>query len=127
MSCLSGRSGLAPVSGQVERVCEQAGVEYVRGDRVKDASVIRTIWEQICSASHVLVDLTGFNTNVALELGIAHTLGRPTLMVGQGDTVDKLFPAISKLSFDAYGNAAGPQLEAALKRFLAGELFQSRR
>lgn len=102
-----------------EQACKAIGAEYVRGDRVPDPDVIRSIWDEINLATHVLVDLTGFNLNVALELGIAHTLGRPTLLVGQGDTVDRLFPTIAKLRFHPYSDAAGPELVQHVKSFLS--------
>lgn len=103
---------------RVEKVCRTMKVQYVRGDRVKDPNVIRSIWEEINRASHVLVDLTDFNANVALELGIAHTLGRPTLMVGQGTTVKRLFPMIAKLRFDSYESAESSKLSALVKSLL---------
>jgi len=84
------------------QACKALSVEYVRGDEVEDPNVIRSIWEQIARSTHVLVDLTGFNANVAHELGITHTLGRPSCLVGQGDTVEKLFPMISKRRFYTY-------------------------
>ncbi len=84
------------------RMCETRGADYVRGDKVEDPNVIRSIWQEIARASHALVDLTGFNANVALELGIIHTLGRKSLLVGQGDTVERLFPMIAKLRVHAY-------------------------
>ena len=86
----------------VEKACEAVGCRYVRGDRVPDPDIIQSIWDEISSASHVLVDLTGFNENVAFELGIAHTLGRSTLIVGQEETVDHLFPMIEKLRITTY-------------------------
>jgi hypothetical protein len=70
-----------------EDVCRAERVEYIRGDRVSDQNIIQSIWKELATASHVLVDMTDFNENVALELGIAHTLGCSTAMVGQGDTV----------------------------------------
>jgi hypothetical protein len=94
----------------VEAACATHGAAYVRGDRVSEPNVIRSIWEEINRATHVLVDLTGFNTNAALELGIAHTIGRPTMMVGQGDSVERLFPMIAKLRFYPYETAAGTRL-----------------
>jgi nucleoside 2-deoxyribosyltransferase len=105
-------------SAHVEKVCRAMKVQYVRGDRVRDPNVIRSIWEEINQASHVLVDLTGFNANVALELGIAHTLGHPTLMVGQGTTVKRLFPMIAKLRFDSYQSAESPELRVLVKSLL---------
>jgi nucleoside 2-deoxyribosyltransferase len=104
---------------RVESACAAAGVVYVRGDRVSEPNVIRSIWEEINRATHVLVDMTGFNANVALELGIAHTLGRPTLMVGQGETVNRLFPMIAKLRFYPYAKATDSALSAQVSRFVA--------
>ena len=105
-------------AARVESACAAANADYVRGDRVKDANIIGSIWKEISQASHVLVDLTDFNENVALELGIAHTLGRPTVMVGQGDTVERLFPMIAKLRFYPYENVASPQLGASVEALL---------
>jgi len=110
---------------RVEKVCRSMKVHYVRGDRVREANVIRSIWEEINRASHVLADLTGFNANVALELGIAHTLGRPTVMVGQGATVETLFPMIAKLRFDPYESADSPELGAIVGSLLARPEAQS--
>jgi hypothetical protein len=99
-----------------ENSCTPYGAEYIRGDRVEEAKVIKAIWDEINATSHVLVDLTGFNANVALELELAHALGRPTIMVGQGDTVERLFPSIAKLRFYPYEGAdeIGKSVDALL-------------
>jgi nucleoside 2-deoxyribosyltransferase len=100
--------------------CDGVGTEYVRGDEVTDPDVIRSIWEEINRASHVLVDLTGFNSNVALEAGIAHTLGRPTLLVGRSkDVMDRLFPNIAKLRVHPYEDPASRAVAASLRGFLS--------
>jgi hypothetical protein len=90
------------VTAVTRKLCEAAGVKYVRGDEASDPNVIRSIWQEIARATHVLVDLTGFNPNVALELGIAHTLGKKVLMTGQGDPQSCVFPSISKLRVQSY-------------------------
>jgi len=90
------------VTAATRDASKAAGVPYVRGDEVDEPNVIRSIWEEIARATHVLVDLTGFNANVALELGIAHTLGKKVLMVGQGNTVNNLFPSVRKLRVKEY-------------------------
>jgi hypothetical protein len=90
------------VTASARHECENQGVEYVRGDEMEEPNVIRSIWEEIAQASHVLVDLTDFNANVALEMGIAHTLGRPSLLVGRKGTVEQLFPMIAKLRVHTY-------------------------
>lgn len=101
-----------------EAVCDKKGVRYVRGDRVSEANVIHSIWEEINLASHVLVDLTGFNENVAIELGMTQLLGRPSLTVGQAGTVDELFPMIAKQRFYEYGAPLDGRLAAHVERLL---------
>jgi hypothetical protein len=90
------------VAAVVRKSCEAAGIKCVRGDEAADPNVIRSIWEEIARATFVLADLTGFNPNVALELGIAHTLGKKVLMTGQGDPLSCVFPSISKLRVKPY-------------------------
>jgi hypothetical protein len=65
----------------------------------------------------VLVDLTGFNANVAVELGVAHTLGRPSLIAEQGDTVRALFPMPAKQRVHTYDSPAA--LARYVKTFVA--------
>jgi hypothetical protein len=77
-------------------------VAYVRGDQVLDPNVIRSIWDRLCRASYVLADLTSLNANVALELGIAHVLGRNVLLVSQDESFKRFFPAIAKARVHAY-------------------------
>ena len=104
------------VSAVARSASENAGAAYVRGDEVADPDVIRSIWDEIARATHVLVDLSRFNANVALELGIAHTLGKKVLAVGQDDTVDDLFPSIRKLRIHRYESK---QLEKTLGEAVA--------
>jgi hypothetical protein len=107
------------VTETTRETCEAAGVTYVRGDEVDEPNVIRSIWEEIARATHVLVDLTGFNANVALELGIAHTLGKKILMVGQEKTVDNLFSSIRKLRVKEYSvKQLKRSLSAGIKDFI---------
>ena len=103
---------------RAEAVCEAVGADYVRGDQVSDPDVIRSIWEEINRSSHVLVDLTGFNSNVALEAGIAHTLGRPTMLTGHESVVKDLFPNIAKLRIHPWRDAKSPEVGALLEAFL---------
>jgi nucleoside 2-deoxyribosyltransferase len=105
-------------AASVEKACRKRNVQYVRGDRVADANVVRSIWQEINRASHVLADLTGCNANVALELGIAHALGRPTFTIAQGADF-KPFPAIAKLRFHPYKSAEGAELGKLVDALLA--------
>jgi hypothetical protein len=72
------------VKSVTREACEDSNVKYIRGDEIAEPNVIHSIWEEISKAAYVLVDLTDFNANVALELGIAHALGKKVLMICQG-------------------------------------------
>lgn len=87
---------------------KKARIEDIRGDATADEQILRSIWDEIGRASHVTVDLTDFNPNVCLELGIADTLGRPTILLGRPGTEKALFPSIAKRRVHIYtGDTAG--------------------
>jgi hypothetical protein len=63
-----------------------------RADDIKsNRAVIQDIWKSLCEARFVIADLTGFNANVLYELGIAHTLGKETILIYQRGS-DVKFP-----------------------------------
>lgn len=70
----------------VKPVVESAEFDLVcrRADDVKsNRAIIQDIWKSLCEARFVIADLTGFNANVLYELGIAHTLGKETILIYQ--------------------------------------------
>ncbi len=77
--------------------CKVRGFVYRRGDEAEEGRIIHAIWDDLCRASIVLVDLTGTNLNVMIELGIAHAIGRPVLAVRRRDAVDVRPKHIEKL------------------------------
>lgn len=76
--------------------------EYIRGDQVIEPNIIKSIWDEICKATHVLVDITDSNSNVALELGIAHCMGKNIRLIGQSNIEMALFQDIAKLRIIPY-------------------------
>jgi hypothetical protein len=63
---------------------EKGGYRVRRADSVLDQqNVLRDIITGIDSADLIVADLTGLNSNVFYELGIAHGLGIPTVMLTQ--------------------------------------------
>ena len=48
-------------------------------------SVIEQIWQQIRKAKVLLADLTGKNPNVFYELGLAHALKKPVVLVSSNE------------------------------------------
>ena len=63
---------------------KRCGLRCERADDIYDISgVMQSVWEGISRARLVVADLTERNPNVFYELGIAHTLGKPVIMLTQ--------------------------------------------
>jgi hypothetical protein len=64
--------------------CRGAAVQPVRGDDLfTPTDILVDIWHSINGADFVIADITGRNANVLYELGIAHTLAKPVLIVSR--------------------------------------------
>ncbi len=60
----------------------EAGFEPVRADGLfSTGTVVEQIWEQIKRAKVLLADLSDKNANVFYELGLAHAIGKPVVLV----------------------------------------------
>lgn len=97
------------------------GTAYVRGDQPLEADIIRSIWDEICGATHIVVDLTGLNANVLVELGMAHVLGRQVLLISQDPHPEQYFRAVTKHRVHAYALETDEDVEAlraCIVRFL---------
>jgi hypothetical protein len=78
----------AEVHRILARACEAAAVRPVRGDDLfTPTDILEDIWQSINAADFVIADITGRNPNVLYELGIAHTLAKPVLILSR-DAVD---------------------------------------
>lgn len=74
---------------------ETAGMHVLRADSVLDQhSVMRDVIEGIAMASLVVADISQVNANVYYELGLAHALLKPTVLLTQD---------IAKVPFDLKG------------------------
>ena len=100
--------------------CEKAGIQYIRGDdEVLDPQIIVSIWDNICRASHVVVDVTDFNPNAVLELAMAHVLGRKTIVFSQNFEMLQYVPALGKIRILPYSADNTTVLHESLEQFLA--------
>jgi hypothetical protein len=89
--------------GEVSETCRRQEWTYVRGDDSQVQRIVPAIWQEICLASSVVIDITGHNPNVALELGLVHALGRPYRVVVQDrDPRRHAFPSLAKVQLHAY-------------------------
>jgi hypothetical protein len=77
-------------------VARKAGFEAVRADNIYGPGVIlKDIIRQIVESDVIMAEITPTNANVFYELGYAHALGKPTILLA-----DK---AMAKLPFDISG------------------------
>jgi len=61
---------------------EAAGMDAVRADDLyRPSTIVNDIWDCTQKSSIVLADLTGKNANVFYELGLAHALAKPAILV----------------------------------------------
>jgi len=105
------------VRTRARRACLACRIHYRRHDDVPEARIIQSLWVEICRASHVLVDLTGMNPNVLLELGLVHAIGKRCLLVGRVGTRKRLFPELRRTTVEEY-RLLGGRMENAIANFI---------
>jgi hypothetical protein len=65
-------------------VCRDCGLKPLRGDDLfHPTDILDDIWYAITAAFCVIADISGRNPNVMYELGIAHTLAKPVLILSR--------------------------------------------
>ncbi|NAL78268.1 hypothetical protein [Nitrososphaera sp. AFS] len=78
----------------IETTIKSKGLECRRADDYKtNRAIMQDIWKAICESRVVVADITGLNPNVMYELGISHTVGKPTIIIYQRKEKNKIkFP-----------------------------------
>ncbi|MEP1472304.1 MAG: nucleoside 2-deoxyribosyltransferase [Halieaceae bacterium] len=72
------------VSYNLRQVCTNLGISSLRGDDIfRPTDILDDIWNGITQCDFVIADITGNNANVFYELGMAHALGKPVLVLTQ--------------------------------------------
>jgi hypothetical protein len=107
----------------IKETAAPLGVTVRRGDDLFTAhAVMHDIWTQIMKARAVVADCTGRNANVFYEIGIAHTIGKPVVLITQRAT-DVPFD-LRSFRFIRYTltEAGLRRLRSALKATLADSL-----
>lgn len=76
-----------PTFNHISEICENLGFHCIRGDEeFVRGNVFKYILEKIISSRLVIANLDGRNPNVMYELGIAHAIGKPTILVAKRTT-----------------------------------------
>lgn len=77
-------AGFKNVASAISDACTTAGMKSQRADNIWIADhIIQDVVSLIAESKVVICDLTGRNSNVFYEMGIAHTLGKDVIMVTQ--------------------------------------------
>jgi hypothetical protein len=76
---------LAPVyKDHIANVAGRMSLTYARADDFFSAGeVIHDVWSGICNSDIIIADCTSKNPNVFYELGIAHAIGKPVILITQ--------------------------------------------
>jgi nucleoside 2-deoxyribosyltransferase len=94
------------------------GLVCKRADEIKsNRAIMQDVWKSICEARIIIADLTELNPNVMYELGIAHTLGKETIIIYRKDKNIKFPFDISHIRRIEYENTpvGGTKLVSELK------------
>jgi len=119
---------LKPVyEDHVKAVTQRLGLAAVRADDFFAANlIISDVWNAINQARILIADCTGRNPNVFYELGIAHTLGKPVILIAQSaDDIPFDIRHIRTILYNLTPRGMR-DFESAVAATLEGELAQPR-
>ena len=77
------REEYEPIYNKIKDAVKKENYKCKRADEVDKGPITKTIFEHIFQAKAIVADLTDSNPNVFYELGVAHTLGRKTILISQ--------------------------------------------
>lgn len=76
-----------PVYSSLEKASAAVGLQCLRADDVwKHHAIVQDIVDLIARARVVICDCSGRNPNVFYEVGIAHALGKETVLIAQSES-----------------------------------------
>ena len=96
--------------------CEKLGIQAIRQDQIfkSEGASYFSLIDAIRSSDLVIADIDGLRPNVIYEVGIAHALGKPTILLDRNS--DPIPQELSSLRVITYSdsNTLGKNLESAL-------------
>jgi hypothetical protein len=103
---------------------EAAGLKAHRADDLyRPSAIVHDIWSYTKKSRVVLADLTGKNANVFYELGLAHALAKPVVLVAQSiDDVPFDLRALRVIQYDKnapdWGQLLGGRITTSIREVL---------
>jgi len=105
---------------EYERVIQPAiretGLECVRGNEIySEANIVQDIWRSLRQARVIVAELSGRNPNVLYEVGLAHAIGKPIVLLTRNqEDVPFDLRALRYLYYDPNDPFWGENLRSAL-------------
>lgn len=109
----------------IKKICEESKIEVLRIDEESGPGlIIQDITRAIHESKIIIADISPVNANVFYEVGFAHALNKPTILIAEKET--KLPFDISSFRTLFYENSIGGKrkLEEGLKRHIDAILQQ---
>lgn len=103
--------------------CDELDLSVARADDFFAANaIVSDIWNAIYSSSFIMADCTKRNPNVFYEIGVAHTVGKPTVLISQDiDDVPFDLRHLRCIVYD-YTPRGMSEFQSSLKKTLQTEL-----
>jgi hypothetical protein len=111
----------------IRPLVKELGLSITRGDEFTSANgvIMGEVWSALNNCQFVIAEITGGNDNVFYELGIAHTLNKPAILITQATKPDNVPFDIRHLRYLQYKNTAAggaklhDDLKASITRLLS--------
>jgi hypothetical protein len=115
----------ARVLDAVRRALEDVGVEVFRFDHISPGALwANAITDAVRSSDFLVVDVTHQNANVFYELGFAHAMRKPTILIASSEATGALPSDLAGFQYIVYEpsnlNSLGDHIKRAAKGFVVG-------
>lgn len=76
---------------EIKNICNSIGLKCIKGDEeyIK-GNILKYIVEKMMSSRIVIANINGRNPNVFYELGIAHAIGKPTILISKMEDLENV-------------------------------------
>jgi hypothetical protein len=101
----------------IKPLAAELGLTVLRGDELSSSrgSIMEEVWAALNACRFVIAEITGGNDNVFYELGIAHTLNKPALLITQAAAPENVPFDIRHLRYIVYSAQDGAKLRDDLR------------
>jgi hypothetical protein len=109
--------------GVIKQICDEMNIEVLRVDETYGPGlIVSDITRSILESTFIIADVSPTNANVFYEVGYAHGLNKPTILIAEKGT--KLPFDVSPFRTLFYENsiAGKPRLEKGLREYISAVL-----